>query len=54
MNTTKMTIAELPEAVEAFAASGYDPQEMSSLMALLLAQTDYYQNRFWKMVDAQR
>jgi len=52
--TTKMTIAELPEAVEAYAASGFDPDAMRNLMDLLQDQTDYYQNRFWKMVDAQR
>ena len=53
MNTTKMTIAELPEAVEAFISSGCDADQMRTLMDLLQAQTDYYQMRFWKMVDTQ-
>ena len=54
MNTNKMTIAELPEAVEAFVNSGFDADEMRTLMNLIQDQTDYYQKRFWKMVDAQR
>lgn len=54
MNTTKMTIAELSEAVEAYTESGFDPNAMRPLMDLLQDQTDYYQKRFWKMVDAQR
>ena len=54
MHTNKMTIAELPEAVEAFVNSGFDADEMRTLMNLIQDQTDYYQKRFWKMVDAQR
>ena len=53
MNTTKMTIAELPEAVEAFISSGCDADQMRTLMDLLQVQTEYYQNRFWKMVGNQ-
>lgn len=50
----KMTIAELPEAVDAYAASGFDPEAMRGLMDLLEQQTDYYQKRFWKMADERK
>lgn len=50
--TTKMTMNELPEAVEAYAASGFDPEAMRPLMELLEKQTDYYQGRFWALADA--
>ena len=53
MYTRKMTIAELPEAVEAFISSGCDADQMRTLMDLIQVQTDYYQNRFWKMVGNQ-
>ena len=49
--TTKMTMNELPEAVEAYAASGFDPEAMRPLMELLEKQTDYYQGRFWALAD---
>lgn len=54
MYNTKMTIAELPEAVEAFASMDFDPNQARPLMDLIQEQTDYFQKRFWKMVDAQR
>lgn len=51
---TKMTIAELTEAVQAFAAADFDAEAMRPLMDLVESQTDYYQKRFWNMVDAIR
>jgi hypothetical protein len=53
MYTDKMTIAELPEAVQVYASSGFDPNKMRPLMELIQKQTDYYQKRFWKMADAE-
>lgn len=50
----KMLLAELPEAVATFAASGYDPDAMRPLMDLLQKQTDYYQGRFWTLVYAMK
>lgn len=50
MNTNKMTMAELPDAVEAYANAGFDPDAMRPLMDLLQEQTDYYQKRFWNEV----
>jgi predicted Zn-dependent protease len=51
---TKIKTTELPEAVQAYVASGYDPSAMSDLMDLLQEQTDYIQKRFWKMVDSTK
>jgi fructose 1,6-bisphosphatase len=50
MKTTLKT-SEIPEAVAAFAASGFDTDEMRSLMTLVENQSDYVQKRFWKMAD---
>jgi hypothetical protein len=52
MNTTeKMTIAELPEAVQVYAAANFDPRDARPLMELLFKQTDYIQKRFFKMAE---
>ena len=48
-NTIKM--AELQEAVDFYASTGFDPDQARPLMDLLQAQTDYIQKRFWKMAD---
>ncbi len=53
MNTTLKT-TEIAEAAQVFIESGCDAQAMRPLMELLEAQTEYVQNRFWKIVDAQR
>ena len=50
MNATIKT-TEINEAVEAFASSGFDANEMRSLMDLIEVQTDYVQKRFWKLAD---
>jgi len=52
--TNKMTLSELPEAVEVYANSGFDPNAMRPLMNLLQEQTDYIQNRFWRMADLEK
>jgi len=52
--TTKMKMAELPEAVQAYADAGFDPQAMRSLMDLLQEQTQFIQDRFWKMADERQ
>lgn len=54
MKNAKMTISELPEAAAMFAASGYDADSMRSLMDLLQDQTEYYQKRFWTLIDAMK
>lgn len=54
MYTDKMTMSELPEAAAVFAASGYDADAMRPLMDLLQKQTDYYQKRFWTLIDAMK
>ena len=51
-NTLKTT--EIAEAAQVFIESGCNAQAMRPLMELLEAQTEYVQNRFWKIVDAQR
>lgn len=48
---TKMIMAELPEAVAMYAASGYNPDACRPLINLIEAQTDYYQKRFWLLAD---
>jgi hypothetical protein len=51
--TTKIKMAELPEAVQVYAEAGFDPQAVRPLMDLLQEQTQYIQDRFWKMADAE-
>jgi predicted Zn-dependent protease len=51
---TKMTMAELPDAVAMYAASGYDPEASRPLLDLIEAQTDYYQKRFWTLADMMK
>lgn len=53
MKTTLKT-SELNEAVAAFAASGFDTDEMRSLMTLVENQSEYVQKRFWKIVDERK
>jgi hypothetical protein len=53
MKTTLKT-SEIPEAVAAFAASGFDTDEMRSLMTLVENQSEYVQKRFWKLVDERK
>lgn len=52
MTQSKMTIAELNEAVQVYVAAKQQGLEMPALMELLQEQTDYYQSRFWKLADA--
>lgn len=51
---TKLKTTEINEAVAAFAASGFDADEMRSLVTLIEGQTDYVQKRFWKLVDERK
>ena len=53
MQTEKMTIAELTEAVQVYVGAKKQGVEMPALMELLQKQTDYYQKRFWKLADSQ-
>ena len=53
MNTTLKT-TEIAEAVAAFAATGFDADEMRSLMTLVENQSEYVQKRFWKLVDERK
>ena len=52
MTQSKMTIAELNDAVQAYVTAKQRGNEMPALMELLQQQTDYYQKRFWKLADA--
>lgn len=52
MAQSKMTIAELNEAVQVYVNAKQLGLEMPALMELLQQQTDYYQKRFWKLADA--
>ena len=54
MITDTVKMAELPELVGAYAASDFDPKQMRRLIELIERQTDYIQNRFWKMVDERK
>jgi hypothetical protein len=47
-------MAELPEAVAVYASSGYDPDACRPLISLIEQQTDYYQKRFWTLVDLMK
>ena len=51
--STKMKMAEIPEAVQAYADAGFDPGAMRPLMDLLQQQTETVQARFWKMATAE-
>lgn len=51
MNSYRITMKELPEAVAAFAAVDFDHNQMRTLMDLLQMQTPYIQKRFWKLSD---
>lgn len=51
--TRKMKMAEVPEAVQAFSDSGFDPEAMRPLMDLLQEQSETIQARFWKLADAE-
>lgn len=52
--STKMKMAEIPEAVQAYADAGFDPRAMRPLMDLLQQQTDFIQKMFWQEVDDRK
>lgn len=52
MANKRMTLAELPEAVNAYLQGKAQGERMWPLMELLQKQTPAYQTKFWKLADS--
>lgn len=51
--TSKVTLKELPELVDAYLSFKAAGDDISRLMDLVQDQTHYMEKRFWALVDAK-